>query len=264
MKLETGNATSAFADALATFIGNYTMTNETKKKSSAKTKKKSRNHNALVHGLYAKDVLLPWDSKEDFERLHEDLKAEYRPHERTEEEAVLDLTFLHWDKQTLRRMWQSAVLKDPFTWDIVQTGRKSWSGIRKQLRGGAKDARSLQVMTEENFSKLQSDVERLRRKIEQSSDREEIKVLETKMGACLRLISEHVAPLLQTLMQGPNAEKAFDNVYSPESMEKIVRLEAAIDARIAKVMGRLRALKEFKRTPAGGAAVQMLEVNPRT
>ena len=65
-------------------------------------------------------------------------------------------------------------------------------------------------------------------------------------------------------MQGPNAEKAFDNVYSPESMEKIVRLEAAIDARIAKVMGRLVALKEFKRTPAGGAAVQMLGVNPRT
>ena len=28
-------------------------------------KKKPRN--ALVHGLYAKDVLLPWDNREDFE-----------------------------------------------------------------------------------------------------------------------------------------------------------------------------------------------------
>jgi hypothetical protein len=33
------------------------------------------NRNALLHGLYAKDVLLPWDSKEDFLKLHEDLKA---------------------------------------------------------------------------------------------------------------------------------------------------------------------------------------------
>ena len=145
-------------------------------------KKRPRNRNALVHGLYAKDVLLPWDSPEDFERLHEDLKAEFCPHGRAEEQAVLELTFLHWDKQTLWRMRQSAVLKDPFTWDIVQTGRKSWSGIRKQLRNGAKDARSLQVMTEENFSKLQSDVERLRRKIEQSSDREEIKSARNQDG----------------------------------------------------------------------------------
>ena len=65
-------------------------------------KKRPRNRNALVHGLYAKDVLLPWDSKEDFERLHEDLKAEFCPNGRDEEEAVLHLTFLHWDRQTLR------------------------------------------------------------------------------------------------------------------------------------------------------------------
>ena len=33
-------------------------------------------------------------SKEDFERLHEDLKAEFCPNGRAEEEAVLHLTFL--------------------------------------------------------------------------------------------------------------------------------------------------------------------------
>jgi hypothetical protein len=53
--------------------------------------KQSRGRNALVHGLYAKDVLLPWDSKDDFEKLHEDLKAEFSPRGRAEEEAVLDL-----------------------------------------------------------------------------------------------------------------------------------------------------------------------------
>ena len=227
-------------------------------------KKKPRNRNALVHGLYAKDVLLPWDSKEDFERLHEDLKAEFGPHGRAEEEAILDLAFLHWDKQTLRRMRQSAVLKDPFTWDIVQTERKSWHGIRKRLRAAAKDARSLQGVADATFSNLQSQVKRLERKIEQSSDSEEIKRLENKMGTCLRLIAEHVTPLLQTLRQGPNAEEAFDKAYAPESLEKIVRLEAALDARIAKILARLVGLKEFKRTPAGGAAAHMIEVNPRT
>ena len=99
---------------------------------------KSRSRNALVHGLYAKDVLLPWDAKDDFEKLHADLRAEFMPHGRAEEETVLDLTFLHWHKQTLWRMWQTAVLKDPFTLDILETKRKSWSGIRKRLRSEAR------------------------------------------------------------------------------------------------------------------------------
>ena len=55
--------------------------------------KKSRSRNALVHGLYTKDVLLPWDSKEDFKRLHEDLKAELCPHGRAEEEPSPTLPF---------------------------------------------------------------------------------------------------------------------------------------------------------------------------
>ena len=105
------------------------------------TIKRSCSRNALVHGLYAKDVLLPWDSKEDFEKLHEDLKAEFSPHGRAEEEAVLDLATLHWQKHTLWRMRQVAVLKDPFTGDILETERKSWSGtanacVRRQKTSG--------------------------------------------------------------------------------------------------------------------------------
>ena len=83
------------------------------------------------------------------------------------------------------------------------------------------------------------------------------------MGACLRLLADHAAPFLLLVTQAPNAEKAFDNAYAPESMEKMVRLEAALDARIAKILARLVGLKEYKRTPAGGAAAQ-LEVNPHT
>ena len=186
-------------DALSAINGKIDM--------SDVTKKRPRNRNALVHGLYAKDVLLPWDSKEDFEKLHEDLKAEFSPRGRAEEEAVLDLAFLYWRKQTLWRMAQSAVLKDPFTFDILQTERKSWSGIRKRLRAAANDARSLQGMAEANVAKFQSQVERWQRQIEKSTDKEEIKVFEGKISTCLRLMSEHAAPLALTLMQGPNAEQ---------------------------------------------------------
>ena len=146
-------------------------------------KNKPRSQNARVHGLHAKDFLLPWDSRDDFVKLHEELRAEFFPRGRAEEEAVLDLAIAHWNKHTLWRMRQSAVLKDPFTSDIVQTGRNTWRGIRKQLRASARSADSLQDVAKDILSSLRSELEHVQREIEQTSDREEIKKLEHKMGA---------------------------------------------------------------------------------
>jgi hypothetical protein len=63
--------------------------------------------------------------------------------------------------------------------------------------------------------------------------------------------------LLEQVRQMPDAEGAFDKNYLPEVLEKVVRLEALIDARISKILARLVALKEFKRTPAGSPLGQL-------
>jgi hypothetical protein len=223
---------------------------ERKETMSEKEKNKSHIQNALVHGLYAKDVLLPWDSKDDFEKLHTDLKVEFRPHGRAEEETVLDLAFLYWRKQTLWRMWQTAVLKDPFTLDILETERKSWTGIRKRLRLQARSERTVLGAADAKLAKMFSQIRTLQKEIDAASDQQEVKLIEEKITALVRIIHEHALPLVQALAQGPNAEKAFDSAYSTENIEKIVRLEASLDARISKVLARLVGLKEFKRTPA--------------
>lgn len=222
------------------------------------TKKQSRNRNALLHGLYSRDVLLPWDSREDFEKLHDDLKAEFSPHGRAEQEAVLDLAFLHWRKQTVWRLWQTAVLKDPFTLDILETNRKSWSGIRKRLRSAAKDHRTLLGMLDAQHAEMLSQLGRLQKKMVASADNQEIKLNQDKIYALLQMTKEHVVPLTQALRQAPNPEHSFEAAHAAESIEKIMRLEAAIDGRIAKVLARLVGLKEFKRTPAGGAPTMAL------
>jgi hypothetical protein len=215
------------------------------------TVKQPRSRNALVHGLYAKDVLLPWDSKEDFEKLHEDLKAEFSPHGRAEHEAVLDLAMLHWQKHTLWRMRQVSVLKDPFTADILETERKSWSGIRQSLRSAASDERTLFGTLETGTAgQLLAQITRLRKEMDAASEAEEIKRAEEKLMAVLRTLNDHVFPLLERVRQRPNAEQAFDKAYSVDSIERVIRLEAAVDARIGKVLARLVGLKEFKRTPA--------------
>jgi len=228
-----------------------------------KTLKKSSSRNALVHGLYAHELVLPWDSKDDFEKLHADLKAEFSPRGRAEEEAVLDLATLHWQKHTLWRMRKTAVLQDPFTVDIVQTGGETWSKIRKRLRSAAHGERTLLGALEAAGAKMLTKLERFQKEMDATSDPQEIKRIEDKMNALVRTVSEHVSPLLEKLREGPNAEQAFSNAYAPESLEKLVHLEAALDARIAKVLSRLVGLKEFKRTPAGGAPPMALTVSSR-
>jgi hypothetical protein len=190
------------------------------------------------------------------------LKAEFSPRGRAEEEAVLDLALLHWEKQTVWRLRLTTVLRDPFTHDILQTEGKSWVGIRKGLRAAARDERTLQGRAEANFSELHTHLQRLQEEI-CNAGKEEIKMLDQKLATCLRILNEYAVPLLQKLMQGPNPEQAFDRAYVPESLDKIVRLEAALDARIAKVLARLVGLKEFKRTPAAGTA-QVLAAPPRS
>jgi hypothetical protein len=222
-----------------------------------KITKQSTRPNALVHGLHSRDFLMPWDSREDFERLHADVKVEFSPRGRAEEEAVLDLAVLHWRKHTVWRLWQSEVVKDPFTSDIVQTKGKSWSKIRKQLRTEAEGHRTLLGVAEAKHAEMLSQIGRLQKKMEAASDVQEVKVVEGKIEALLNAVNNHITPLMNSLKQAPNAEQAFDKAYAPESIEYLIRIEAALDARIAKVLARLVGLKEFKRTPAAAGGPTM-------
>ena|SRR6478736_6181802 len=83
------------------------------------------------HGLYARDFLLPWEDREGFEALHAELKEEFFPKGVSEEECVLDLAQLHWQKRTLWRLRTAAVVRDRFTEEIVATGKKSWGGFAR-------------------------------------------------------------------------------------------------------------------------------------
>jgi hypothetical protein len=180
------------------------------------------NQNALLHGLYARDVLLPWDSKEDFLKLHEDLKTEFFPDGRAEEEAVLDLAFLHWHKRTIYRLWQSTVLSDPFTEDIRQTEGKSWFEIRKGLRAAATSKRSLRGTIENNLSSLLDGLETVGEKLATTSDAEELKVIYAQTEVMAKLVTERFMPLVKAMDQRPDAEQALDRAYAPESLEKVI------------------------------------------
>lgn len=68
--------------------------------------KRTGNKNALSHGVYSKDVVLPFESQSDFEALVDDLRKEWHPNGRSEEEAVFDLAYVAWLKWRVRKWAQ--------------------------------------------------------------------------------------------------------------------------------------------------------------
>ena len=56
---------------------------------------------ALKHGGYASVSVLPGENKAEFERLHQDLIAEYAPNGASEDDIVATMARLFWRKQNL-------------------------------------------------------------------------------------------------------------------------------------------------------------------
>ena len=48
------------------------------------------------------------ESRKEFEKLHADLCMEFSPNGPMEQETVLDLACLRWQKQRVRKMWLAA------------------------------------------------------------------------------------------------------------------------------------------------------------
>src|SRR3981189_1277064 len=95
--------------------------------------------NALTHGLYASDVVLPWEKEKDFKDLHESLRKEFGPQGASEETAVFDLARLHWKKRRLNIGSQLAFHGQPDAAALAEAGNGGWQGIAKYLESTSGD-----------------------------------------------------------------------------------------------------------------------------
>ena len=230
-------------------------------KHSTDTDKKRKSKNALIHGLYSSDLVLPWESAEDFENRHAALRVEFNPDGPMEEETVLDIACLRWQKQRVRKMWHAATLSDPFTIDLIRSGKKSWSGIRRHLRQEAKGFRTMIDSLHDLHMRLADRANKVGGELS-TKERENVDVESARreIEGILSTMTQHVLPLIRDLQSGPNAERTLGKAYSPEFLEPILRIEAAIDARIDKALGRLANLKAYKSLASGTAILPPLRI----
>jgi hypothetical protein len=176
-----------------------------------------------------------------------ELTLELSPQGRMEEDIVLDVARLHWAKYRLLKMQRTTALNDTFFIHLMESGRKSWSGIRKYLLEQDQDCKTIRGKVDNLVSKL---IEAATKELAQNRkkmEKEELAAREQRVSDITKAMSEHLLPILQAIDAGPSAEKTFEQAYLPEFLERLLKCEAAINSQIDKSLNRLVRSKEFKR-----------------
>jgi hypothetical protein len=208
---------------------------------------KQRQKNALIHGIYGKDILLPWESRKDFELLLIELQNEFKPDGRTEYDIVFDMAHLRWQKYRLHQMHIAAAYGNPFVADLVNTRKKSWLAMRRHLTSESKTKRTISAGLDEIFLEQAREAVQFLGKAISDGEINKSRIKFDQKRAFIDVIENYLTEAL-----GPrlDAEDLLSRTYSPEYLEPLVRLEAMIDARIDKALARLLSLKEYKRIAA--------------
>lgn len=207
--------------------------------------------NALKHGLYASDIVLPWERTSDFLGLLEDFRKEWCPDGATEYELVSDLAHWRFLKRRLVRMAQLAVHKSPFAEDIAESGAKSLKEHRAFLQEQAKSDKDLRASLNRMVRKTTKNLTKLQREATKSALKsgqfeEAAKSAET----ILNVLQDRVLPMVTQVESVMSAATEFERFYAPDTMAQVINLQGMVDTRFEKTLARLIMVKEYKRINA--------------
>jgi hypothetical protein len=79
------------------------------------------------------DIVLSWESKLEFEALHQAFREDYNPQGASEEEAVFDLASLHWKKRRLNIGSKLAFHRQSGSEELTEASKGGWEGVAEYL-----------------------------------------------------------------------------------------------------------------------------------
>ena len=226
------------------------------KPNAAAGSKKAGNKNALCHGVFSNEVTLPWESPEDFDKLHAGFVEEWKPDGQSEEQAVLELTNYTWILWRAAKMAQLRFHRAPLRKELLKLGKPSWQDLlqHEQQITETADATLGVVKTMLRGFNIMHEIVRNQTYSTETSDGKatqlELSKLTRDVSTAItgfKKISETISGLASL---AEHEWHLFDKVYEPEVIEQQVKVMAAIDVRIDKVLNRLISLKEHKRFAA--------------
>ena len=220
--------------------------------------KSNTSKNALTHGFYATDVVLPWENQQEFDELLRRYWDEYCPDGVSEEAAVSELTSLHWKKRRLEAGLQQALQKqrDFDSIDVWDLGAVAKSQAKAAQVGCAIVQKHLEQVFKPDEAKADSQA------AEDEAKANSQAVQFDKLSVLLKELNIVSTGLVVPLVQAVERMKLdqIERAYQPHIMEKELKIQAEIDRRIEKVLKRLVMAKEFKRLyPAKSVKANQIE-----
>jgi hypothetical protein len=220
-----------------------------------------RKKNALVHGMYTEDLILEWESEDDLIKLRNDLWAELRPEGCLEEETAAGIVNLAWTKRRVMRTAQLGFRRDPFAIEARRSNAKSLDDLVQLIGSATGGEAKLSEAARESLVALKAAMQKITdikmvtvAGHSQAGPPKEAFEAAQRAGLATeyveKILNEQVFPRmleLEEASKSPGAASVYEKAYSHEHLEKTLRVEAALDARIDKLMGRLVNLKEYKR-----------------
>jgi hypothetical protein len=195
-------------------------------------------NNAITHGAYAEDLILPGESVREFKLLHRGLIEEWKPTGTLEQDTVLTIAQCIWLKRRVDRFYyrEASWAQEHPDEEVVNNAIK---------RGRMID----EVQTLEDLTKITDQLPKLYKTwmeqvLPRSQFKDEKSWIESVKARILDTLVQHkIVILLQLQSQEFRAVKATE---VREITAKKIALDDRLDARIDRAIKRLAQLKTFK------------------
>jgi hypothetical protein len=255
----------------AQIAGNGADSSEPAKNSKPKSSavsKKTGNKNALCHGVFSNELILPWESPEDLEKLHAAFKDEWKPNGCSEEQAVLDLTHCTWIGWRAAKMAHLSFQRAPFGTGLFKSGKTQWQDILHFQQELPETTVSALAQIDTTLSGMNDMLEQVR-KFPYPTGTSDGKAMQMDLAKLVSLVGQTIdtfknaSQSIRKLAAATDLQwNIFDSAYQPEVIEQQVKVMAAIDARKDKIIRRLTAIKEYKRAAASMTPPPQLIASP--
>jgi hypothetical protein len=230
--------------------------------------------NALSHGAYSQDFVLPWENEQDFVDFHKGLRTELEPDGPSEEEVVLGIAGLYWKKRRLVIGSQLAYRYHPDAAALTKAGEGGWSGVSEYLHctsskmetfrdilGRIAKAQAIALQTAlasvgESLAGLESSSdasEKLdaygesRREARIARENEQLEILKGFTSVISDIGADVMIPAMKIVESQDIEQSTAERVFRPDVIEREVKIGALIDRQIEKGLAQLVHLKEYKR-----------------
>jgi hypothetical protein len=213
--------------------------------SSNQMETKGRKFNALFHGAYARDVILPGDSEVEFNQLYDGIKGDWNPQGRSEDEALLEVVRIIWYRRRAMRVEQKE-LKESSLVAELGCSLVSWPELLDEIELDQTSSKALEAAekTQIVLQSVSQNIALLPKPIPTGYWSEGIEAARKQLQELQDLFNDSILPsLIAASATMPATEEDFDFAVA----ERQMRLWARMDPRLDKAMSRLVSLQSQKR-----------------